>query len=248
MTEQERQRIIRQKLVRLEKTPVPFGALHIPTGLAALDAALGGGFPRGHIVEIFGAESTGKTTLALQTAAHAIEAGAAAAWIDAEHVFDPTQAAGLGIALERLLLAQPDSAEQALEMGRRLLESRALDLLVIDSAAALVPVVELETGLGEGSHSLHSRVLASGLRRVSAAASRSGAVVLALNQTRAGAEGAGETSAGGPPLKLFAVVRIALESTRAGEVRFRILKNKAGRAFAAGKLRWEDGCKFVTSP
>jgi recombination protein RecA len=185
MTEQERQRIIRQKLVRLEKPPVPFGAFHIATGLAALDAALGGGFPRGRIVEIFGAESTGKTTLALQAAAHAIEAGSAAAWIDAEHVFDPTQAARLGVPVERLLLAQPDSAEQALEMARRLLESHALDLLVIDSAAALVPSVERETGLGEGSHTLHSRVLASGLRKLSAIAARSGAVVLALNQTRA---------------------------------------------------------------
>lgn len=248
MTEEERQRIIRQKLVRLEKLPVPCGALQIPSGLASLDAALGGGFPRGRIVEIFGAESTGKTTLALQAAAHAIDAGSSAAWIDAEHVFDPTPASRHGIAMERLLLAQPDSAEQALEMARRLLESRALDLLVIDSAAALVPGVELETGLGEGSHGLHSRVLASGLRRVSSMAARSGAVVLALNQSRSRAEGEGETSAGGPPLKLYAAVRIALESARGDEVRFRVLKNKAGKAFAAGKLRWEDGWKFATGP
>jgi recombination protein RecA len=248
MTEQERQRIIRQKLVGLENPAVPFGAFHIPTGLAALDAALGGGLPRGRIVEIFGAESTGKSTLALQAVAHAIDGGSAAAWIDAEHVFDPTQAARLDVPMERLLLAQPDTAEQALEIARRLLESRALDVLVIDSAAALVPSVELETGLGEGSHTLHTRVLASGLRRLSAVTARSGAVVLALNQTRARAEGEGETSAGGPPLKLYAAVRIALESARAGEVRFRILKNKAGRAFAAGKLRWEDGWKFAASP
>lgn len=236
MTEQERQRIIRQKLVRLEKPPPPFGAFYIPTGLAALDAALGGGLPRGRIVEIFGAESTGKSTLALQAAAHAIRAGSAAAWIDAEHVFDPTQAAHLGVAVDRLLLTQPDSAEQALEIARRLLESRALDLLVIDSIAALVPAAEFETGLGEGSHSLHSRVLASGLRKVSSIAARSGAVVLALNQTRARAEGDGETSAGGPPIKLYAAVRVALESPRSGDVRFRVLKNKAGAAFAAGKL------------
>lgn len=248
MTEQERQRIIRQKLVGLEKPLAPPGAFYMPTGLAPLDAALGGGLPRGRIVEIFGAESTGKSTLALQAAAHAIRAGSAAAWIDAEHVFDPTQAARLGVAVERLLLAQPDSAEQALEMARRLLESRALDLLVIDSIAALVPAAELETKLGEGSHTLHSRVLASGLRKLSSIAVRAGAVVLALNQTRARAEGEGEISAGGPPLKLYADVRIALESVRPGDVRFRVLKNKTGGAFAAGKLHWEDGWKFAASP
>src|SRR5579863_5720164 len=149
MQEQDRQRIIRQKLVRLEPSAGRRAGPAIPTGLTALDTALGtGGLPRGCIVEIFGPSSSGKSTLALQIAAHAMAAGGGAAWIDAEHVFDPAQAAQLGIAVERLPLVRPDSAEQALEIARRLVSSGALDLLVIDSAAALVPHLELELGLG----------------------------------------------------------------------------------------------------
>jgi recombination protein RecA len=250
MTERERQRIIRQKLVRMEQTGDRQAAPVIPTGFTALDAALDvGGLPRGRIVEFFGPSSSGKSTLALQIAAHLIEEGAAA-WIDAEHVFDAAQAARLGVSVERLPLARPDTAEQALEMARRLAESGALDLLVIDSAAALVPQLELETGLGDSGPGLHSRVLASGLRRLAAAAARTGTVVLVLNQTRTrgGAAGDGEVSAGGPPLKLYASVRIELDAARGNLVRFRILKNKAGQAFREGNLRWENGWKFAESP
>lgn len=249
MTERERQRIIRQKLVRLGQFAAGRAAPVIPTGFPALDDALGtGGLPRGRIVEIFGPASSGKSTLASQILAHAMEAGASAAWIDAEHVFDPAQAARLGVPVERLLLARPDSAEQALEMARRLVESGALDLLAIDSAAALAPRLELEIALGEGGAGLHSRVLASGLRKLASAVARWGAVALVLNQTRARAEagpGEGEVSAGGPPLKLYAAVRIALDAARASEVRFRLLKNKAGEPFREGRLRWENGWRFT---
>jgi recombination protein RecA len=252
MKEQERQRIIRQKLVRMEQTAGGHDASVIPTGFPALDAALGiGGFPRGRIVELFGPASSGKTTLALQVIAHAMEDGASAAWIDAEHVFDAAQAARLGVAVERMPLARPDTAEQALEMARRLAASGALDLLVIDSAAALVPRLELETGLGDSGPGLHSRVLASGLRRLAGAAARSGSVALILNQTRArggAGVGGGEASAGGPPLKLYAAVRIELDAARGSQVRFHILKNKAAEAFMEGKLRWENGWRFAESP
>jgi recombination protein RecA len=251
MEERERQRIIRQKLVDTEQSASRRNRTVLSTGFAALDAALGvGGLPRGSIVEIFGPASSGKTTLALQFVARAMQAGAAAAWIDAEHVFDPPQAQQLGVPLERLPLARPDSAEQALEIARQLVSSAGLDLLVIDSAAALVPSLELETGLGESGPSLHSRVLGSGLRRLAAAAARSDALVLVLNQTRSGRPGSdsGEISAGGPPLKLYASVRISLDAARGGSVPFRILKNKAAGAFRTGTLRWENSGRFAESP
>jgi len=246
MKEQERQRIIRQKLVRLEAAPTLFSSA-LPTGFPALDEALAiGGLPRGRIVELFGPSSSGKSTLAMQTIAHLMASGMAAAWIDVEHVFDPAQAEKLGIPVERLPVAQPDSAEEALEIARQLAASGALDLLAIDSAAALVPRLELETAIGESGHGLHSRVLASGLRRLAGTARQSNTVVLVLNQTRGRGDTGGddEISAGGPPLKLYAAVRIGLDAARGHHVRFRILKNKAGNAFQEGKLRWESGWRF----
>ena len=250
MKEEDRQRIIRQKLVGMEQTAGRRGGVPIPTGFSELDTALGGGLPRGSIVEIFGPASSGKSTLALQIAHRTMEAGGAAAWIDAEHVFDPAQASRLGSALERMPIARPDSAEQAIEIARTLVSSGGLDLLAIDSAAALAPRLELETGIGEGGAGLQSRVLAWGLRKLASAASRADAVVLVLNQTRARGEtpADGETSAGGAPLKLYAAVRIALNAPRGRTVRFRILKNKAGAAFQEGKLHWESGWKFTESP
>ena len=246
MKEQDRQRIIRQKLVRLEHAGSR-ATEAIPTGFENLDAALGtGGLPRGRIVELYGPASSGKSTLAQMIVAHNMDGGASAAWLDAEHVFDPAQAGRLGIPVERLVLARPDSAEQALEIARRLVESAALDLLVIDSAAALVPQLERATGIGESSQGLHTRVLASGLRRLSAAAARAGAVVLVLNQSRGWEEG--ETSAGGPPLKLYASVRIVLDAASVHQVRFRILKNKSGEAYTEGTLRWKSGWMLTESP
>ena len=249
MTEQDRQRAIRLRLARMGE---PRAASVIATGFAALDAAFGtGGFPRGRVVELFGASSTGKTTLALQVIAHAQRGGLTAVWIDAEHAFDAAYAAMLGVALDRLPVAKPESAEQALEIVRQLAASQAVDLLVVDSAAALIPRLELETGLGESGQGLQSRVLVSGLRRLAGIVARAGTVVVFLNQLRSrpqASRGESETAAGGPALKLYASVRISLDAPAAGRVRFRVLKNKAAAAFGEGDLHYQSGLGFVKSP
>ena len=241
--------MIQQKLARMDRTSA---GPAIPTGFAALDEALGiGGLPRGRIVELFGAASSGKTTLALQLVAWAQKNGATAGWIDAEHTFDAGYAASLGVVIERLPVAQPDSAEQALEIARQLAVSGAVDLLVIDSAAALVPALELETGIGDSGPGLHGRVLASGLRKLSTILARAGVCAVFLNQMRTRLEPSGgeqETTAGGPSLKLYAAVRIALAAGTGRRVRFRVLKNKAATAFADGELDWNQGRGFVETP
>ena len=247
--EDERRRAIGAKLARLDSAPgrvVPA----IPTGFPALDQALGsGGFPRSAMSELFGPPSSGKTTLALQWVAHLQACGLAAAWIDADHAFDPAYAAALGVALESLPLACPESAEQALEMAGRLVSSGAVDAVVIDSAAALTPRIELDAGVtGAG---LQSRVLASGLKSLARAVARSDAAVLFLNQTRSRmnpSEGEAETSAGGPSLKLYAAVRLVLEPVDSRTVRFRTLKNKAAAAFQEGALRLGDALGFAKTP
>jgi recombination protein RecA len=249
MTERERQRAIRLKLAHMGEGAAP---AVIGTGFPALDAALGiGGLPRGRIVELFGGASTGKTTLALQVVAHAQSEALTAAWVDAEHVFDPAYAARLGVQLDRLPVAQPESAEQALEMVRQLAASHAVDLVVVDSAAALVPKLELEAGLGESGLGLQGRVLASGLRHVARVIARTGTVVVFLNQLRSRPDVSREeteTTAGGPALKMYAAVRISLEARAAGRVRFRVLKNKAAEASGTGDLLYEMGQGFVKSP
>jgi recombination protein RecA len=249
MKEEDRQRAIRLKLSRMEsKRAGPA----IATGFAALDSALGGGgLPRGRIVELFGPPSSGKTTLALQVVAHLQKNGATAGWIDAEHTFDPSYASALGVTIERLPVAQPDSAEQALEIARQLALSGAVDLLVVDSAAALVPRLELEAGIGVSGPGLHGRVLASGLRSLSLTLARTEASLLFLNQIRSRMEPSGgeaETSAGGAPLKLYAAARIALGPGAGQRVRFRVLKNKAAPAFGEGELEWNQGLGFVETP
>lgn len=222
----------------------------LPTGFARLDAALGGGgLPAGSIVEIFG-PSCGKTTLALGIVAHVQNSGSTAGWIDADRTFDPGYAVALGVAIERLPLIQPGSAEDGLDIACRLVRSGGLDLLVVDSAAALVPVVELQAAIGGSGPGLQGRVLASGLRKL-AAAVKTGATVLVLNQARTRLEPSPaepETSAGGPALKLYAAVRIALSPAGAARVRFRILKNKAGGGSPEGELEWRKGEGFVNSP
>jgi recombination protein RecA len=247
MTEEERQRAIRLRLARSGERPRAV----LPTGFAALDGALDGGLPRGAIVEMFGAPSTGKTTLALQIAARVQADGATAAWIDAEHVFDAPYASRLGVRVGEMPLAQPASAEQALEIASQLAGSGAVDLLIVDSAAALVPRLELESGLGGGGQGLHSRVLASGLRKLARVAGHSGAVVVFLNQTRSRKQASGgdeETSAGGPPLKMYASLRLVLDSQPGGRVSFRVLKNKVAGAFREGELRRGGGGEFAKSP
>ena len=243
MTERERQRTIQSKLCRLA-APAP-GVL--PSGFPALDAALGGGFPRRGVVELFGPPSSGKTTLALQAVAHLQGEGLGAAWIDADGTFDAAWASALGVDIARLAVARPAWAEQALEIARRLILTGAVDLAVIDSAAALVPKLELETPLGDSSAGLQTRIVASGLRRLAGALARTEAAALFLNQTRSrpDADGGEETSAGGPPLKLYAAARIVLDPARRAGVRFRVLKNRPAAAFAGGELAWSGGAGFA---
>ena len=243
MTEEQRQRAIRLRLARSEQENR--GVL--ATGFAALDAALGGGLPRAAITELFGPSSTGKTTLALQIAAHAQKNSGTAAWIDAEHVFDASYAESLGVDTAGMPLAQPESAEQALAIACKLANSSAVDVLIVDSAAALVPQLELQSPIGESGEGLHTRVLASGLRKLAHVARSSGTAIIFLNQTRSRG-GEEEASAGGPPLKLFASVRVALDAQKGEYVSFRVLKNKAAAAFREGRLRRARSGEFVESP
>jgi recombination protein RecA len=246
MTEQQRERAIRLRLARSEER----NAGVLATGFPALDAALDGGFPRGSIVELFGPSSSGKTTLALQIAAFSQKNGATAAWIDAEHVFDAPYSASLGVRVAEMPLAQTESAEQALEIAYKLAASAAVDLLIVDSAAALVPRLELESEMGSGGTGLHSRALASGLRKLSQAVRKNGVVALFLNQTRSHRQSSGddvETSAGGAPLKLYAAVRLVLDSQSGERVGFRILKNKGSGAFREGRLRRRQSGEFTES-
>ena len=229
MTEEHRRRAIRARLSR--PAPPPSGS--IATGLAF------GPLARGSIAEFFGPSGCGKTSLALALVAHWQKAGGTAAWIDADHTFDPAYAAALGVAIEKMPVAQPDSAEQAFAILQRLALSGALDLLVVDSAAALVPALELETALGAGGPGLQNRVFASGLHKLSPALARSGAAALFLNQTRMRA-GDEESSAGGPALKLHAALRIALDAAGSPAcARFRVMKNKSLEAFREGEVRWK---------
>jgi recombination protein RecA len=252
MKEEERGSAIRLKLSRMEIRRL---GSPLPTGFGALDAALGsGGLPRGHVVEIFGPPDSGKTTLGLQIVARAQREGLTAGWVDADRKFDPEYAAVLGVAIERLPLVQPDSAEHAMAMLQRLTSSGALDLLVVDSAAALVPSLELEAGVGDHSPGLHGRVLASGLRMLVRAAANADASIVFLNQARfrwlrSGEESEQmETSAGGSALKLYASVRVALSSAETSRTRFRVLKNKVATPYSIGELARKAGHGFVESP
>lgn len=163
--EEERQHAILVRLARMRTAP---GAAEsfFASGFRALDESLGRGFPRGHMVELFGPASCGKTTLAIQCVAHAQKNALTAAWIDADHTFDAAYATAMGVDMELVPFARPDSAEQGLEIARQLAGSGAVDLIVVDSAAALVPRLELEAGIGHDTPGLHGRVLASGLRKL----------------------------------------------------------------------------------
>jgi recombination protein RecA len=206
-----------------------------------------GGWPRGRIVEIFGPSSVGKTGLVLQSVAHAQRAGNTAVWIDADRSFDPGYAATLGVNVDSLPVVQPESAEAAIQMMLHLAGSGAVDLMAIDSAAALATELELAAGLGESAPDLHSRVLASGLPGLASAARRSGTTAVFLNQVRSRRDATGreiETSAGGAPLKLHAAVRIALAAS-GRRVRFRVLKNRAAGGLREGELLWKPGHGFT---
>ncbi len=221
----------------------------IPTGSLALDDALGvGGIPRGRIIEVYGAESSGKSTLSYHIMAEAQKLGGTAAYIDAEHALDPGYSARCGVNLDDLLLSQPDSAEQALEICEYLVRSSAVDLVVIDSVAALVPKAEIDGDMGDTHVGLQARLMSQALRKLTAAISRSDCSVIFINQIREKVGviwGSPEVTPGGRALKFYSSVRIDLrriESIKqAGDfvgnrVRARIVKNKVASPFKTAEL------------
>ena len=216
----------------------------VPTGSLALDVALGiGGVPRGRIVEIFGPESSGKTTLSLSILVEAQRAGGVVAFIDAEHALDPTFAKTLGVNLDDLLISQPDTGEQALEIAESLVRSNAVDVVVVDSVAALVPRAEIEGEMGDQFVGLQARLMSQALRKLTAAVSKSKTCVIFINQLREKIGvmfGSPETTPGGRALKFYSSVRIDLrriESIKVGEravgnrVRAKVVKNKVAPPF-----------------
>jgi recombination protein RecA len=216
----------------------------IPTGSVGLDIALGvGGLPRGRVVEIYGPESSGKTTLTLQAIAQAQRAGGVCAFIDAEHALDVTYARRLGVRLEDLLVSQPDNGEQALEIADRLVGTAAVDLIVIDSVAALVPKAEIEGEMGDAHMGLQARLMSQALRKLTAATSRNNTTVIFINQLRMKIGvmfGNPETTTGGNALKFYASVRLDIRKigvVKNGEVvtgtktRVKVVKNKVAPPF-----------------
>ena len=216
----------------------------IPTGSIALDLALGvGGLPRGRIVEIFGAESAGKSTLALHVIAEAQKKNGTAAYIDVENALDPTYAKALGVQVDKLLISQPDSAEQALEITDYLVRSGALDIIVIDSVAALVPKAELEGEMGDVHMGLQARLMSQALRKLSGSINKTSTIVIFINQLREKVGvifGNPEVTPGGRALKFYSSVRVDLrraESIKVGNdiignrVRARVVKNKVAPPF-----------------
>ena len=216
----------------------------IPTGSLTLDLALGvGGVPRGRIVEIFGPESSGKTTVALHMVAEAQKLGGMAAFIDAEHALDPIYARNLGVDIDQLLVSQPDSGEQALEITEALIRSGALDIIVIDSVAALVPQAEIDGEMGASHVGLQARLMSQALRKLSGVASKTNCVVVFINQLREKVGvmyGNPETTPGGRALKFYSSVRIDVRKTEqlknSGEMvgnktRCKVVKNKVAPPF-----------------
>jgi recombination protein RecA len=192
----------------------------IPTGSLSLDLALGGGLPRGRVVEIYGPESSGKTTLALHVIAQAQRMGGNAAFIDAEHALDPSYAKRIGVDIDNLLLSQPDNGEQALEIAETLVRSNAVDIVVIDSVAALVPKAEIEGDMGDSLPGLQARLMSQALRKLTGVISRSNTTVIFINQIRMKIGimfGNPETTAGGNALKFYASVRMDIR--RIGQIK-----------------------------
>jgi recombination protein RecA len=216
----------------------------ITTGALSLDLALGGrGIPRGRIVEIFGPESSGKTTLALTVAANAQKSGGVAAFIDAEHALDPSWARKIGVNIDDLLVSQPDTGEQALEICELLVRSNAVDLIVVDSVAALIPRAEIEGEMGEAQVGLQARLMSQAMRKLTGVIARSNCTVIFINQIREKIGvmfGSPETTPGGRALKFYSSVRIDIRRTgsiKEGDVaignrtRARVVKNKVAPPF-----------------
>ncbi len=216
----------------------------IPTGALSLDIALGiGGLPRGRIVEVFGPESSGKTTLALHVIAEAQKMGGEAAFIDAEHALDPVYAKKLGVDIDNLLVSQPDTGEQALEITESLVRSGALDVIVVDSVAALVPKAEIDGDMGDSHMGLQARLMSQALRKLAGAINKSKTVIIFINQLREKIGvmfGNPETTTGGRALKFYASVRLDIRkidnikqdgAVMGNRVRVKVIKNKVAPPF-----------------
>jgi len=231
-------------IMRLGQREIAVEAESISTGSLGLDIGLGiGGLPRGRVVEIYGPESSGKTTLALHVVAEAQKQGGTCAFIDAEHALDPGYAAKLGVNVEELLISQPDAGEQALEIADTLVRSGAVDVLVIDSVAALVPRAELEGEMGDSHVGLHARLMSQALRKLTGSISRSRCMVIFINQIRMKIGvmfGNPETTTGGNALKFYASVRLDIRRIGAikerdevvgNQTRVKVVKNKLAPPF-----------------
>jgi recombination protein RecA len=231
-------------IMRLGAEGIAEGIQVIPTGSLSLDVATGvGGFPRGRVIEIFGPESSGKTTLALSAIAQAQLSGGVAAFIDAEHALDINYAQKLGVKIEDLLVSQPDTGEQALEVAEALVRSGAVDVIVIDSVAALVPRAEIEGEMGDSLPGLQARLMSQALRKLSAAISKSFTTVVFINQIRMKIGvmfGSPETTTGGTALKFYSSIRLDIrrienikenQETIGGRVRVKVVKNKVAPPF-----------------
>ncbi|MDR0907970.1 MAG: recombinase RecA [Rikenellaceae bacterium] len=230
-------------IMRMDNSTVEQVAV-IPTGSIMLDMALGvGGYPKGRVVEIYGPESSGKTTLAMHAIAEAQRAGGIAAFIDAEHAFDSTYAQKLGIDIENLLISQPDNGEQALEIADSLIRSGAIDIIVIDSVAALTPKSEIEGDMGESKMGLQARLMSQALRKLTGSISKTKTVCIFINQLRdkiGVVYGNPETTTGGNALKFYASVRIDIrkastikdgEEQLGNHVKVKVVKNKVAPPF-----------------
>ena len=256
----ERNRLILQTLVQMEKqfgkgSVLQLGSRNalpvavISSGSISVDAALGvGGFPRGRVVEVFGPESSGKTTLALQVIAQAQAAGGAAAFVDAEHALDPTYARKLGVDIDNLIVSQPDYGEQALEITSALISSGVIDVVVVDSVAALVPKAELDGEMGDSFMGLHARLMSQALRKITGAVSKANACMIFINQVREKIGvmfGNPETTTGGRALKFFSSVRVEVRRMSAikdGEMlvgnrtKIKVVKNKIAAPFREAEV------------
>ena len=231
-------------IMKLGAAEVTEGIQAIPTGSLTLDIATGiGGYPRGRVVEIFGPESSGKTTLSLNAIAEAQKAGGVAAFIDAEHALDVNYARKIGVKIEDLLVSQPDTGEQALEVAEALVRSGAVDIVVIDSVAALVPKAEIEGEMGDSLPGLQARLMSQALRKLTAAISKSLTTVVFINQIRMKIGvmfGNPETTTGGNALKFYSSMRLDIrridnikdnQETVGGRVRVKVVKNKVAPPF-----------------